>query len=251
MAENEVFTGKDIEDAIAAGLAALGLEREQVKVEILDAGSKGVFGIGSRPASVRLTAAGREPVPETFEAAAVPAVPAPPLAAIPEAPPAAPERDEEVERVATTVLIELMDHLGFEAEIRTSYAEPQPDEQDAPLVLDVYGPQVDSLIGRRGETLAALQRILRLIVGNRLAQRANIVLDIRGYKVEREQKLRGLAERMADRAVGSGQTVSLEPMSPYERRIIHVALRDRTDVRTESVGEGRRRRVTIIPSVGK
>jgi spoIIIJ-associated protein len=118
-------------------------------------------------------------------------------------------------------------------------------------VLDVYGPEAGSLIGRRGETLAALQRIVRLITGNRLTGRANLVVDVEGYKRQREEKLRRLADRMAGRAADSGRTVSLEPMSAYERRIIHIALRDRSDVRTESVGEGYRRRVTIIPHVAK
>jgi spoIIIJ-associated protein len=141
--------------------------------------------------------------------------------------------------------------MGFEAEIKVSQAEPDPDEDDAPLVLDVYGPEAGSLIGRRGETLAALQRIVRLITGNRLTGRANLVVDVEGYKRQREEKLRRLADRMAGRAADSGRTVSLEPMSAYERRIIHIALRDRSDVRTESVGEGYRRRVTIIPHVAK
>jgi spoIIIJ-associated protein len=103
------------------------------------------------------------------------------------------------------------------------------------------------LIGRRGETLTALQYITRLIASRELQRRANIVLDVEGYKSRREQMLRRLANRMADQAIQLGRTVSLEPMPPYERRIVHLALRDHPEVTTQSVGEGDRRKVTIIP----
>jgi len=84
-----------------------------------------------------------------------------------------------------------------------------------------------------------------------MGRMVNLVVDVQGYKQRREQNLRRLAERMATQAVRSGHTVYLEPMPPYERRIIHLALRDHPDVTTQSVGEGNRRRVTIIPRVGK
>jgi spoIIIJ-associated protein len=103
------------------------------------------------------------------------------------------------------------------------------------------------LIGRRGETLAALQYITRLIASRELQRRANIVIDVEGYKTRREEMLRRLATRMAEQAVQLGRTVALEPMPPYERRIVHLALRDNPQVRTESTGEGEHRKVTIIP----
>jgi len=93
-------------------------------------------------------------------------------------------------------------------------------------VLQIHGRDLGTLIGRRGETLGALQYITRLIVSRELQRRANIVLDVEGYKTRREQMLRKLAVRMADQAVQMGRTVPLEPMPPYERRIIHLALRD-------------------------
>ena len=246
----DVFSGKDVEEAIAAGLAALSLSREQVEVEVLDKGARGVFGIGGRSATVRLVT-GSSP---TYQAEAVshtaPAI-------VPESTPVvAPDVPSSIsaqvaEETARTVLAELLEKMGFDAEIKVSQAEPDPDEDYAPMVLDVYGSEAGALIGRRGETLAALQRIVRLIVGNRLTGRVNLIVDVEGYKREREQKLRRLADRLAGQAAESGRTVPLEPMSAYERRIIHITLRDRPDVRTESVGEGYRRRVTIIPLVAK
>jgi spoIIIJ-associated protein len=103
------------------------------------------------------------------------------------------------------------------------------------------------LIGRRGETLAALQYITRLITSRRLQRRANIVVDVAGYKSRRSQQLRKLALRMADQAAQEGRTVTLEPMPPHERRIVHLTLRNRDDVTTRSIGEGEGRKVTIVP----
>ena len=103
------------------------------------------------------------------------------------------------------------------------------------------------MIGRRGETLNALQYITRLIVSRELQRRVNIVLDVEGYKLRREASLQRLARNMADQARKLGRVMSLEPMPPNERRIIHITLRDDQTVRTESVGMGNRRKVTIIP----
>lgn len=235
----EVFFGSDVEEATARGLDQLGLSRDEVEVEVLDDGSAGFLGFGGRPARVRLTRASSP----TSQAPA----PQPPTPQPKEKPQVEPE-ELDAELIARDALGDLLELLGFDdAEIHTRQAEPASDEEDAPLILDVYGPGVDALIGRRGKTLAGLQRIVRLMVGRRLVRWVNLVVDVDGYKQKREQSLRGLAERMAEEAVRSGRTVVLEPMPAYERRIIHVTLRDDSAVRTESVGSGNRRRVTIIP----
>lgn len=239
-AESKIFFGETVDAAIAAGLTALRLPREAVEIEILDEGSRGILGIGARMARVRLTP---RVVPE-----AIPA-PAPPPAPTPLVLPAAPE--SPAAEVARSTLADLLRLLGFSAEIQVHTAETATDEEMATLVLDIQTAGADTLIGPRGETLAALQHILRLLVNRRMGRMVNLVVDVQGYKERRAQNLRRLAERMAGQAVRSGRTVYLEPMPPYERRIIHLALRDRPDVTTQSIGEGNRRRVTIIPRVGK
>jgi spoIIIJ-associated protein len=93
-----------------------------------------------------------------------------------------------------------------------------------------------------------LQYVTRLITSRELQRRANLIVDVGGYKLRRARMLRGLAQRMADQAVERGRTVALEPMPPHERRIIHLTLRERADVSTRSVGEGSGRKVTIIPN---
>jgi spoIIIJ-associated protein len=239
MGEDSVFSGEGVEEAIAKGLTTLGLSREQVTVDVLDEGGRGMLGIGARSAKVRLTPLASPP-PEPVATAAA--------AAEATTPPAPPDPSAYVE-TARDELARLLKLLGFSVTIHTYQAEAASDEETSPLVLDVRdgGADLNTLIGRKGETLAALQHVTRLLVSRRISEQANLVVDVEGFKRRREYNLRRLAERMADRAVKESQTVVLEPMPAYERRIIHLTLRNREDVRTESVGMGYQRRVTIIP----
>ncbi len=235
----------DIETAIELGLEELGVTRESVIVEIIEEPSRGLLGLGARQARVRLTTAAppRQERPPTFrpqEPTPAPSAPAPKPQPVDEA-----ELDEDA-RVGLATLQELLEKMHIKAQVEVLRAAA-PEGESAPWVLQIHGQDLGVLIGRRGETLSALQYITRLIASRELQRRANIVLDVEGYKARREKVLQRLAQRMADQAVRTGRIVSLEPMPPYERRIVHLALRDRPDVTTESVGEGARRKVTIIP----
>lgn len=263
----------DIESAIEQGLRELGVGRESVIVEILEEPSRGLLGIGARQARIRLTTAApaRPPAPER-PAATTPPVALPRVAVEEEgeadeeavAPAtedvdalsddtmladAQPVSDDELDqdaRVGLATLEELLAKMEIKARVTVYRAQPSGGEE-TPWVLQIQGTDLGVLIGRRGETLAALQYITRLIASRDLQRRANIVIDVEGYKARREKQLRRLAKRMADQALQIGRTVTLEPMSPYERRIIHLALRDHPQVTTQSVGEGEHRKVTIIP----
>lgn len=238
--------GEDVDAAIASGLAELDVGRDAVEVEVLDEGSGGLLGLGAREARVRLTLKPR-PAAEPSEPAPSPAEPseaAPPAAEPGEA---APSRPAEVD-VAPDALLELLTLLGIEhARVDVRRAEPEPGEGEPPLVLNADGEGADALIGSRGKTLAALQYITRLIVGQELQSRANLVVDVQGFKARRAKSLRLLAERLAKQATRTGRRVVMEPMPPHERRVIHLALRDDPNVTTESIGEGDGRKVTIIP----
>jgi spoIIIJ-associated protein len=240
-------SGPDVEEAIAAGLEELQIGRDSVSIEILDEGSRGVFGLGAREARVRLTVK-PQPTPQLPDSQPAPPV-AEPEAVKPEvvkAEPDMPELDEA--EIARGALLELLTMMGLEdMQIDVRKAEAAPGERDTPLVFDIHGPDANVLIGRRGETLAALQHISRLMVGQETASRTNLVVDVDGYKAQREESLRRLAERLAEQAVRTKRRVVLEPMPPNERRIIHLALRDHPQVTTESIGAGDRRKVTIIP----
>jgi len=233
-------TGIDVEDAIAAGLARLGVDRDAVQTEVLDEGSRGLFGLGGREARVRLTVK-QQPAP------AAPAKPHTPPAEEP-APAPAPVTQRDDFKIAQGVLTELLGMMDMEdLRVDARLAEPAGDESEPPLLLDVHGPDADVLIGRRGSTLAALQHITRLIVGREVEGWVHLVIDVDGFKARREQSLGRLALRLAEQAVRTNRTVVLEPMPPHERRYVHLALRDHPHVITESVGEGDRRKVTIIP----
>lgn len=259
-------TGETVEEAISKGLAELGgVSPSDVIVEVLEEPSRGVFGIGAHPARVRLKLF-RSAAPSASVVSTPIAEPMSTKSAAEEITPeesdeealslledtlvitdeAAMDEDAKVGKVVLEELLERMQIRRSEIVVRRA-ATPSPEDNTNPWLLDITGPNMNALIGRRGETLNALQYITRLIASRELQHRANIVVDAAGYKARRSKMLHDLAIRMADQAARSQRTVTLEPMPPYERRIIHMALRGREDVHTKSVGEGNSRKVTIIP----
>ncbi|MCP4535830.1 MAG: hypothetical protein GY832_01680 [Chloroflexi bacterium] len=240
--------GEDTESAIADGLARLNVDRDAVEIEVLDDGSKGLFGLGAREARVRITVKPQQDSIAAAEPVVAPSIkePAPPTVVEP-APSMSKEEKDKAE-IARGVLLELLAFMDVKgAKVDARQAEPAEGEKEPPLVLDVSGPGTDVLVGRRGKTIAALQHITRLIVGHEISGRIHLVIDVEGFKARREKSLHSLAHRMAKQAMRTNRTVRLEPMPPHERRIIHLALRGDPDVTTESVGDRDRRKVTIIP----
>lgn len=158
------------------------------------------------------------------------------------------ELPEDV-RMGLATLREILGHMHIDASVTVerSLEETDAEAETAPWILHVHGEDLGLLIGHRGETLSSLQYLSRLIASRDLQQRADFIIDVENYKGRREMLLRKLAHRMAKDAVRRRRMVELEPMPPHERRIIHLALKDRDDVYTESVGEGNRRKVTIVP----
>lgn len=243
------FTGRTLAEAIELGLRALGLSEEQAEIEIVDEGRGGVFGLGAKPAAVRITpklaapAPAPEPDPEPESALA-----APPTPAVVEEEPAS--EDAEVLRIALQFLQGLVEHMGLEATVEGEVLPPE-EGGEVTYYLNIAGPDLSMLIGRRGETLADIQYLTRLATNHQTHDWRRIEVDVEHYKRRREVSLQRLAEAMAERAVREARTIVLESMSARERRLIHMALRDRSDVRTQSVGEGEHRKVTIIPNTEK
>ena len=241
-------TGDDIEDAIATGLARLGVGRDAVEVEVLDEGSRRLFGLGAREVRVRLTIKPDEPPADEEVEPAEPPEPATPPPAKPAEQAVLAAEDREEADLAQGVMRELLTLMGIDGtHVEVRRAAPAKGEERPPLVLDVEGPQADLLIGRRGDTLAALQHITRLIIGREMEDRVHLIVDVNGFKAHREKSLQRLALRLADQAMRTNRTVVMEPMPPHERRYVHLALRDHPHVTTQSIGEGDRRKVTIIP----
>jgi spoIIIJ-associated protein len=264
-----------VEDAIGKGLADLGLPEDAVNIEILDPGSRGLFGLGSRQARVRLTLkqqvslqpgttglANREQPVDVYQAAK------PPAAAVAASEDEVAEEEEEEEeedegeleqeeeqvpvgeedhdlRVARETVSELLEKMKVRARVTARYLAPEDPKEQATIQVDVHGDDLSILIGRRSETLNALQYIASLIVGKELERWTPLSIDIEGYRARRERQLRQLARRMADQAIATGHRQVLEPMPASERRLIHLELRNHPDVFTESIGEEPNRKVTV------
>lgn len=249
------ISAPDVESAIEQGVAKLGVLREHVMVEVLEEPTKGLLGLGSKLARVKLTVIGVPTPPPQNEPPkpAAPKRPSRPYADLDDdyeddgsAPKVSSAEMIEDARIGADVLRALLDHMHVQASVAAKQSETSEGEAEH-WILEITGQDLGLLIGRRGETLASLQYITRLIASRELGRRANIVIDVEGYKARRETMLKRLAKRMADQAIQRGRTVTLEPMPPHERRIIHMTLRDHAGVTTESVGEGDRRKVTIVP----
>ena len=161
----------------------------------------------------------------------------------PEAPPG--ERDAEAEQMVAQLLSYLLSSMGVQAE---TYV--RDELESGSIVFEIEGADSGLLIGRRGETLAAVQFLVRMIANRQLGRKCYVIIDVEGYRERRADMLRRLARRTAGRVASSGRPASLEPMSPAERRIIHMALADHPRVRTESEGEGNRRHVVVLPRRG-
>lgn len=152
------------------------------------------------------------------------------------------EKDEEAEQLVSDLIDYFLGAMGVVAE---TYI--REDEEDGSMTFEIEGQDAGLLIGRRGETLQALQFLIRMVTNRQLGRKAYVVIDIEDYRERRVQMLRRLARRTAGRVGSSGREDSLEPMSPAERRIVHMALAGHPEVRTESEGEGNQRRVVIFP----
>lgn len=239
------------EEAIENGLEQLGLSEEMVDIEVLDAGSRGLLGIGGRQARVRITMKPFESLIEDHK---------PEKSDI--------EREEHVEdeftsteveidlsnlseeeqqnlRTVQSVVVEMLDRMRIKAEVKVRYVDPQDDKDQRVAMVDIEGKDLSILIGRRSETLNALQYITSLIVNKELGRWVPIQVDVQGYRIRRERQLRQLGRRMAEQAIQSGRKQTLEPMPANERRVIHLELREHSQVFTESVGEEPYRKVTI------
>ncbi len=235
--ESVKSSGKTVEEAIADGLAQLNLTADQVDIEVVNQGSRGILGLGAEEAVVVLTPKTANPVSAAEAAADAASDPDPDTGF-----------DPALAQRAEAVLRELLAKMSVAGTVTSRLGTDLIDEGETPpLVLDITGSDLGLLIGRRGETLRALQFVTRQILNKEMGRWVPVVVDVESYLVRRRKTLQQLATRMADRVVFSGRRVVLEPMPAQERRIIHMQLRNHDQVYTESTGEGERRKVVILP----
>ena len=222
-------SGKTVDEAIERALDELDATREDIEFEVLNEPKGGILGVGAAEARVRVWLTGDDPdAPEGAEGA---------------------EDGELIEddaEMAAQMLDHLLELMGITADVSIRDAETPGDGLGmAKAVLDIEGDDLGLLIGRRGETLASLQYLLNLMVGRKLTEHATFTVDVEGYRRRREQQLNSLARRMADQVRRTRRPVTLEPMPPNERRIVHLTLAEDREVETSSIGEGENRKVSI------
>jgi spoIIIJ-associated protein len=222
------ISARTVAEAIQLALAQLGKDRDEVAIEVLEAGSD------EEEALVRVTAVDDEE--EVVSSAD-----------------AAPEQSGGVDQIARRILedlLERMDIHGYVTAVRGT-VPGQRGEPEETITLHVEGADEEAmglLIGRRGETLRSLQFMVNLLVSRKVQKWPQVVVDVGNYRQRRQESLEGLARRMAERVRQSGRPLMLEPMGAYERRIVHLALRADPTVYTESTGEGENRKIVIYPA---
>lgn len=227
------ISARTVAEAVELALAQLGKDRDEVAIAVLDSGETG------GEALVRVSVVDDEE--ESVE-------PTPP--SVPESA----ESDGDIVTLARRVLEELLERMDIHAYVTavTSRVPSQRSgEVEETVTLHVEGADEEAMglmIGRRGETLRSLQFLLNLLVSRRVQRWPQIVVDVGNYRQRRQESLEGLARRMAERVRQSGRPISLEPMAAYERRIVHLALRDDASIYTESTGEGENRKIVIYPA---
>lgn len=231
-------SGKTEDEALAAALRELGLDRDDVSVEIVERAKSGFLGIGASPAVVRVEydAPDEEPVKEA---------PAAPVSEPPRAEPAAPavstepKYTEGVKADTERFLRGLLERMGVKAEIEIT------DRDNGGILVNLSGPGMGAVIGRRGETLDAIQHLTNYAVNRGSDKRCHISVDAESYRAKREESLVHLAEKMAAKVVKYKRSMALEPMNSYERHVIHTALQNFEGVSTSSTGTEPNRRVVV------
>ena len=235
----------------------LGVRRGEVDIEVISEGSRGVLGFGAENARVRLLVKPPpQPKPKSQPrppSQAPEAAPQPEHEPKPETEPEqealpAPPSELAAEKVGREILTDILKLMGIRAAVELESSPELAEEgQPPPTVLNISGDDLGILIGRRGETLRTLQYLVRLMVSHRMKHWTDLIVDVEHYRVRRRRALDSLAKRVAEQVARAGRGQALEPMPAYERRLIHIALRDHPTVTTQSVGAGERRKVMIIP----
>ena len=204
-----VMTAKTVEEAIELALKELDVDRAEVEVNVVSRGKSGILGIGSEPAKVRVEVL---------------------------------DKPSDVVMVATEIIDNVISLLDLS--VVTTLTNSEQEGLGGPA-FDIEGDDAGLLIGRRGETLKSFQFLIRYMVSQRLGTLAHVQVDVEGYPERRYQALANMARRVAQRVADTGRPITMEPMPPNERRIVHLTLAEHPRVTTESQGEGGGRQVVV------
>ncbi len=220
MMENLEISARTVEEATKKALTQLNVGLDRVKIHVINEGRSGILGLGAEDARISVE-----------------------LIDLPE------DEKQETIDLAREVLEDLLEKMGIEAEIRVILPEEEYNSEGEAnaIVLNVEGNGLEILIGRKGTTIEALQYLVRLITSRRTKSKFPVMVDVQSYKQRRYDDLKTLAMNVALQVKTRRSSCRLEPMSAYERRIIHMTLANDPDVTTESIGEGESRKVVVLP----
>jgi spoIIIJ-associated protein len=205
-----LITAKTVEEAIELGLRELDVDRAEAEIDVVSRGKTGILGIGSEPARVRVTKI---------------------------------DTPSDVVKTTSEVLDNIISLLGVD--VVSTLIQVEREDLGGP-VFEIEGDDAGLLIGRRGDTLKALQFLVKYLVSQKLDTNVNLLVDVEGYQDRRYQSLINMARRVAQRVAEFESPITLEPMPPNERRIVHMALADHPRVTTESTGSGTSRQVVVL-----
>lgn len=212
--EFQLFTGKNVEDALTKALVELGVTSDKVEYEVVEKGSNGILGIGSKPAKINVKIKEEKSI------------------VVEEAP-------ADIEAVIVEFLSKVFDAMNLTVNINVNITEESVD-------VDLVGDDMGVLIGKRGQTLDSLQYLVSLVVNKKSDKYLRVKLDTENYRERRKETLENLAKNIAFKVKRTKRSVSLEPMNPYERRVIHSALQNDKYVTTKSEGEEPFRHVVVM-----
>jgi spoIIIJ-associated protein len=212
--EFQLFTGKNVEDALTKALVELGVTSDKVEYEVVEKGSNGILGIGSKPAKINVKIKEEKPI------------------VVEEAP-------ADIEAVIVEFLSKVFDAMNLTVKINVNITEESVD-------IDLVGDDMGVLIGKRGQTLDSLQYLVSLVVNKKSDKYLRVKLDTENYRERRKETLENLAKNIAFKVKRTKRPVSLEPMNPYERRVIHSALQNDRYVTTRSEGDEPFRHVVVV-----
>ena len=253
--EPKIFKGKTVEEATEEALKILETDLENLEIKIIDTGRAGILGLGGHPAEIEVYEIGSLPI---TKATKKPTIKKPTIKKPTTKKPTTKrstikkevetiddsdqEKDVEVETLVGEVLNSFIQSTDASIDVYV-----RDDVEEGSIVFELEGDDAGLVIGRRGETLASIEYLVRLIASKSLGRRANVIIDVEDYKFRRRSTLKSVAEKSASKVEQTGKSISLEPMSPSDRRIIHMALVDYKNVKTQSRGDGVNRKVVIIP----
>jgi spoIIIJ-associated protein len=224
MEEALEVSAKSVEEAVELALNELGLDRSEVTIEVLQEGRRSILGLGGEEAKVKVT----------------------PLSIINQV-----NINQEGQEIspdgAVDAAKEILDQLLRLMDVPATVEINSSEGDGTPATLDINDCRPGILIGRRGQTLSALQYLVNFMTSRKLRSSARVIIDVAGYRKRRIEELQNMAWRIADRVKSTNRAITLEPMLAWERRAIHITLRDDTETSTGSVGFGDRRKVVVSP----